>query len=74
MVLNGSWFRIFHRIRLPNDSAIIYCSSKSFVGDAEEEATPAKSVITPRKFRRIAASKRYHENEKFSKIKPGCIS
>ncbi|VDK42425.1 unnamed protein product [Taenia asiatica] len=34
--------------RISNDSTIIYCSSKSFLEDAEEEeATPAKSVITP---------------------------
>ncbi|EUB63865.1 hypothetical protein EGR_01488 [Echinococcus granulosus] len=58
---------------ISNDSPIIYCSSRSCYGDAEED-TPVKSIISPRKFRRVAISKRYHENGKFSKIRPGCIS
>ncbi|VDM36151.1 unnamed protein product [Hydatigera taeniaeformis] len=60
--------------RIPSDSPIIYCSSKPCFGDSEEEVIASSKSVTPRKFRRIAASKRYHENEKFAKIKPGCIS
>ncbi|VUZ46241.1 unnamed protein product [Hymenolepis diminuta] len=58
----------------PKSSEILYNASETALKDNDSNSEPREKPKPQQNFRRVGSSIRYHENDKFSKIKPGRLS
>ncbi|KAM3179610.1 hypothetical protein ACTXT7_000197 [Hymenolepis weldensis] len=58
----------------PKSSGILYNASETALKDDDSNSEPREKPKPQQNFRRVGSSIRYHENDKFSKIKPGHLS